>query len=66
MKKNNMKLYVKPAMQVTLIRQHAQLLAGSGDQVQNVDGNAGIDYGGGGAGPAFSRESGGWDDDADE
>lgn len=57
MKKN----YVKPTMQEMFVN-CGQLVMASSNEVTNTNGNSGINYGGGGNGPAYSRR-GGWDDD---
>ena len=57
----NRKAYRKPAMQVVNLKTRQQLLA-----VSDINGNAGLNYGGGGSGSARSRGFGGWDDDWDE
>ena len=48
-------------MQVVNLKNRQQLLA-----VSDINGNTGLNYGGGGSGSARSRGFGGWDDDWDE
>ena len=52
------KIYSKPAMHVVRI-QHSGIICTS---VTDTDGNAGLNYRGGGSGPARARSLGGWDD----
>ena len=41
----------------------AHIVCASGDGVTKIGGNADINYGGGGSGPAQGRDTGGWDDE---
>ena len=54
--------YEKPAMTVVQLQHQCNILSGSG--LTDTDGNAGLQYGGGGSGPARARSNGGidWDD----
>lgn len=57
----NKKVYQQPRLQTTKVESQNQLLA---DSVTNVNGNAGMKYGGGGTGAARAGEGGDvWDDD---
>ena len=58
------KIYSKPTMKVVRIQQTHIICA----SVTGTDGNAGLNYGGGGSGPANARQRGGfdWDDDWSE
>jgi len=58
----NKKVYQQPELQVVKVEaQH--LICKSPDEIHSVKGNANIGYGGGGNGPAYGRESSGWDDE---
>lgn len=56
------KTYLKPTMMVVKLQQQG-IICTSG--VRSVSGNADIDYGGGGSGPARARQHNGidWDDE---
>ena len=56
------KTYLQPTMMVVTLQQQG-IICTSND-VSRVSGNAGIDYGGGGSGPARARQHSGidWDD----
>ncbi len=56
-----MKKYQKPSIKVTVINTTGIIC--TSDAVTKTDGNADIDYGGGGSGPARARQHGFWDDD---
>ena len=56
----NKKEYQKPALRAVTINIRHQLLNTS---VNNVAGNASLNYGGGNSGPARSRNFSGWDDE---
>ena len=60
--KNMKNEYMKPATQVVKL-QHQSMVCVS---LNNVDGNVGLDYQGGGSGSARARRHGVWDDDWDE
>ena len=55
------KSYLKPTMTVVTLQQQGIICT---SDVRSVNGNAGIDYGGGGSGPARARQHSGidWDD----
>lgn len=57
------KAYLNPTMQVVTLQ--AQGIICTSNDVQSVNGNAGIGYGGGGSGPARARQDSGsdWDDE---
>jgi hypothetical protein len=56
------KNYLTPQQRVVELRSNLHLLAGS--DVDNINGNAGLNYRGGGSGPARSRScDDDWDDD---
>jgi len=59
----NKKDYQKPAMRVVRI-QHQQIICTSVTSVSS--GDTGLGFGGGGSGPARTRQHGGWDDSLDE
>ena len=48
-------------MTVVQLQHQCNILSGSG--LTSTDGNAGLQYRGGGSGPARARSNGGWDDD---
>ena len=56
------KTYEKPAMTVVQLQHQCNILSGS--DVTTTSGNAGLQYRGGGSGPARARQHGGidWDD----
>ena len=56
------KKYMKPTMMVVTLQQQSIICA---SDVTSVTGNADLDYGGGGSGPARARSYGGidWDDE---
>ena len=56
------RVYQKPVLRVVKIQQTHIICAS--DPVTSVSGNADVDYGGGGFGPARARQHGGigWDD----
>ena len=53
---------MKPDMKVVKLQHQCHILSGS--EVRGIGGNADVDYGGGGSGPARARSFGGidWDD----
>ncbi len=55
------KSYLKPTMTVVTLQQQGIICT---SDVRSVNGNAGIDYGGGGSGPARARQHSDidWDD----
>ncbi len=53
------KEYITPAMRVVRIQHQCHILSGS--PVNSIDGNAELNYGGGGSGPARARSNGGID-----
>ena len=57
------KKYMKPTMMVVTLQQ--QRIICTSNDVSRVSSNVGIDYGGGGSGPARARSYGGidWDDE---
>jgi hypothetical protein len=57
------KAYLKPTMMVVTLQQQ-RIICNSND-VSRVSSNVGIDYGGGGSGPARARSYGGidWDNE---
>ena len=57
----NKKVYVQPDMQAVSISLHYHLLVDS--PVNNVAGNASLNYKGGGSGPARGRGGDSWDDE---
>ena len=59
----NKKEYMKPQMQAVTINIRHQLLNTS---VNNVAGNASLNYGGGGSGPSRSRSFDDWDEDDED
>ncbi|MCR5152160.1 MAG: hypothetical protein K6A98_03265 [Prevotella sp.] len=56
------KVYVSPVIK-TVNACEVELLQGSNRTVKNVTSNAGITYGGGGSGPARSRDNSFWEED---
>ena len=56
------KIYEKPAMRVVQLQHQCSILTGS--DITSTEGNAGLNYRGGGSGPARARSNGGidWDD----
>ena len=56
------KIYMKPDMKVVKLQHQCHILSGS--EVRGIGGNADVDFGGGGSGPARARSFGGigWDD----
>ena len=56
------KVYVSPVIK-TVNACEVELLQGSNRTVTKVTGNAGINYGGGGSGPARSRDNSFWEED---
>ena len=56
------KVYQKPAMTVVQLQHQCNILSGS--ELTGTDGNAGLQYRGGGSGPARARSNGGidWND----
>lgn len=59
MKKN----YVMPQVQVVKINQNVNILAGSGQGIQGISGNADLNYGGGGSVSGRSRDYDDWDEE---
>jgi hypothetical protein len=57
------KEYITPAMRVVRIQQQCHILSGS---INDLNTNAGLNYGNGGSGTARSRSNDGWDDDWSE
>ena len=57
----NKKDYSKPAMRVVKI-QHTGMLMTS-NEVTGTSNDVGLEWGGGGSGPAHARSFGGWDDE---
>ena len=57
------KTYLQPTMMVVRLQQ--QSIICTSNDVSRVSGNAGIDYGGGGSGPARARQNSGtdWDNE---
>ena len=57
------KQYLKPTTMVVTLQQ--QSIICTSNDVSRVSGNAGLNYGGGGSGPARARSHGdaGWDDE---
>ena len=55
----NKKEYMKPVLRIVRI-EHQQIICTS---VNNVAGNATLNYGGGGSGPSRSRSFDDWDDE---
>ena len=59
------KVYQKPAMMVVQLQHQCSILTGS--DITSTSGNAGLNYRGGGSGPARARQHGGiglddWDE----